>query len=135
VWRLCRPSDRLIGAWMLAAMMLYQVGGCHRELPPSFADETCEATCASLLCFMPDLGDDALNQCESDCKKKIEESTRQGSSCESAFGDGLECLSDLSCDQFMDWYSSSENDPCPSARADVENACQGLYLEPEILPP
>jgi hypothetical protein len=130
-----RSRCRLVGVGMLVAGYVASLGGCHRELPPSPTDEACEATCTSLSCFTPGVDDAVLDQCQSNCKKKIDESSRQGSDCNAAFEDGLECLSDLSCEQFMDWYSSSEADPCPSARTDVANSCQGLYLEPEILPP
>lgn len=122
-------------SFFVALEAIALVSGCRRGLPPSSAEEDCEATCAALLCYTPDLGDEVLDQCQRDCKTKLEESTRQGPSCRAAFEDGLACLAHLSCEEFMDWYTSSADDPCPSVRMEVESVCQGLYLEPEILPP
>lgn len=109
--------------------------GCGRELPPPPSEETCAVFCESLACYMPDVSDESLSKCRARCVDKFEESARQGPDCEVAFEEAMDCIEPLTCEPFKAWYEATADDPCPSARAGVEDACQGLFLEPEILPP
>jgi hypothetical protein len=116
-------------------LMFVLAVGCHRELPPPLTDRACEAICESVRCFTPEFSDGDLSLCRDNCENKYEESSRQGSECQVAFQEGMDCVSDLNCDQFMDWYSATDNDPCPSVKTSVLNSCQGIFLEPEVMSP
>jgi hypothetical protein len=118
-----------------ALVVALAMPACSRDLPPSLQDEACAAICQSVLCSTPDLDSDGVARCESYCHGKFEESVRQSDACQEALAEAMSCLMELSCDQFASWYFSEPDDPCPTARAVVEDACEGLYLEPEILPP
>lgn len=109
--------------------------GCGRELPPPPSEETCEVFCESLACYMPDVSDESLGKCRARCVDKFEESAKQGSDCEAAFEDAMDCIAPLTCEPFKAWYEATADDPCPSARAGVEDACHALFLEPNVLPP
>ena len=120
-------------AWVFVPLLFHV--GCGPDLPPSNTVESCKNICASITCYQPETTDETLSQCRIGCEEKYEESARQNASCEMAFAEGMECVSDLSCEQFMDWYSSGDPDPCPTARMNVADSCVGIFLEPEILPP
>jgi len=109
--------------------------GCHRGPLPSTDIETCASTCESLACFDPAVDAEASDRCESYCKAKFEASSEQGAVCERVFADAMTCLGELSCEAYTAWLLEAEDAPCPNGRSQVENACEGIYLEPYILPP
>lgn len=109
--------------------------GCHRGPLPSESAASCESSCESLACFNPELGAEGVEQCESHCHEKVDLSREQGASCEQAFTNAMACLGELSCDGYSQWLTQAPDAPCPDSRSEVASACQGLYLEPYILPP
>lgn len=110
--------------------------GCLREpTSDSSGDDACEAMCASVVCLNPDSLPGVVEGCETRCLAKFEESARQGPSCEETFTEAMTCLAALSCSEYADWTNAEVGHRCSSARSDVMAACDGIYLEPEVLPP
>jgi hypothetical protein len=108
--------------------------GCHHGPIPSERDMACESTCQSVACINPDLDADAIAECESYCRGKFDASSEQGAACEEAFTDAMNCLGELTCDEYTEWLTHV-GDSCPIGRSQVASTCDGIYLEPYILPP
>ncbi|PRQ02111.1 hypothetical protein ENSA5_25700 [Enhygromyxa salina] len=109
--------------------------GCHREPVPSEQYAACDSICETVACVDPGIEADALERCVSYCYDKADASVEQGTACEDAFARGLSCLAELSCSEYEVWATSGPGASCPSARAEVEDACQGIELDAHILPP
>jgi len=124
----------MIAKLAMVAVLTVAACGCHRGPLPSERDTTCESTCQSVACINPELDEDAIAACESYCRGKFDASAEQGAACEQAFTDAMICLGDLTCEEYADWLTHVA-DPCPTGRSQVASACEGIYLEPYILPP
>lgn len=138
--RCCLPWDRgqvviASRAWLATLAILFGAVNCHRDPLPSAQDEWCESNCVSMLCLNPDLEPEVVQQCEVSCRGKFGESARQGTECEEAFSVAMNCVAELTCEEYESWYLMYEDDPCPAARGVVAEVCIGIYLEPEIGPP
>jgi hypothetical protein len=114
---------------------LFALVGCSREPLPSPEQDVCAAVCESVACLESELGPDTVRDCEVYCLGKFEVSEEQAAGCHASYTDAMECLAELTCGQYESWLTEDPDAPCASARAKVEAACEGIYLEPYILPP
>ncbi|NJK32029.1 MAG: hypothetical protein HC927_06180 [Deltaproteobacteria bacterium] len=119
---------------LLFMLQMGSIGGCGGEDDRTVADDQyCAPLCQVSVCFIEDeqQREAALADCDEFCSAKIEEAVRQGSACESAFLSGTECVGALRCEEYDAWILGAP-EPCPGERDRVEEACEGLYLEPHL---
>lgn len=119
----------------LTLALLAMIVGCHRGPADQPAQEACVLTCESFACLDPQIDAAAVARCESYCLGKSDASEAQGADCAQAYSNAMMCLAELSCSEYDSWLDETPNGPCPSARSQVDQYCDQIFLEPHFLPP
>lgn len=86
----------------------------------------CTDMCAKVLC--PGNVDPPANfeeTCREDCGAKVEQARED---CSARYQEFLECLDELSCDDYYLWYEQEADAPCLQLESELSEFCPGVMV-------